>query len=320
MFRMDALRSLAQSQGFFTRAQTRDLGYDDRGVTRAVRVGVWLRIRRGYYVFAEKWSGLDDLGRHLVRSHAVLHSLGDEVALSHVSGVVQHGIAIWDMDLSRVHVTRLDGAPGRIEPDVVHHVGRCVEGDVVNVGGHRVLAADRCVLEAGSRVGGERALIMLDSGLHLEKFCAQLLERRFQQMARWPYLRSMHIPVRLADGRAGSAGETRGMFFFWSHHIPAPQPQFEVYDHGGELVGTTDWGWPDHGVLGEFDGRVKYGRLLKPGQEPGDVVFAEKQREDRLRDVSGHQMIRIVWDDYARPRVLEARIRAKLGLRPGATG
>lgn len=320
MVDMEALRVLAEIQGFFTRAQARELGYDDRAVTRAVRAKLWLRIRRGYYVFTEVWSGLDDVGRHLVRSHAVLHSLGDDVALSHVSGVLQHGIATWNMDLSRVNVTRLDGGPGRIERDVVHHVGSCVDGDVVEIDGHRVIAADRCVLEAGSRVGGERALIMLNSGLHLAKYSTQQLDERFAKMAHWPYLRSMHIPVRLADARVESVGESRGGFFFWTHHLPAPQPQFEVYDEAGELVGTTDWGWPEHGLLGEFDGRIKYGRLLKPGQTPGDVVFAEKQREERLREVSGLEMIRIVWDDYARPRLLEARLRKKLGLRPRATG
>ena len=35
---------------------------------------------------------------------------------------------------------------------------------------------------------------------------------------------------------------------------------------------------------GEFDGEVTYGRLLRPGQSPGVVVFAEKRREDALRD------------------------------------
>jgi hypothetical protein len=36
--------------------------------------------------------------------------------------------------------------------------------------------------------------------------------------------------------------------------------------------------------VGEFDGRVKYGPLPKPGQGIGDVLFDEKQREDALCD------------------------------------
>ena len=73
------------------------------------------------------------------------------------------------------------------------------------------------------------------------------------------------------------------MWAFRAVGVPAPEPQFEVFHPDGSLAGICDWCWLDHRLLGEFDGRVKYGRLLKPGQEPGDVVFQEKEREDLLR-------------------------------------
>ena len=52
---------------------------------------------------------------------------------------------------------------------------------------------------------------------------------------------------------------------------------------------------------GEFDGRIKYGRTLMPGQDPGDVVFEEKRREDRIRDTD-LGVVRWTWeelDDFA---------------------
>ena len=64
-------------------------------------------------------------------------------------------------------------------------------------------------------------------------------------------------------------------------------------------------------MLGEFDGQVKYGRLLRPGQAPGDAVFDEKRREDALRD-EGWGMIRWVWDELGRPPALVARWRRAL--------
>ena len=69
---------------------------------------------------------------------------------------------------------------------------------------------------------------------------------------------------------------------------------------------------PTHGLLGEFDGASKYGRLLTPGQDPGEVVFAEKHREDVLREVTGYGMVRLIWSDYDRPRVTVARIERLL--------
>ena len=100
----------------------------------------------------------------------------------------------------------------------------------------------------------------------------------------------------------------------WSHRLPVPETQFEVRDSDGVLRGTCDWWWRKAKVLGEFDGKLKYGRLLRPGLEPGDVVFAEKQREDELRELTGCQMIRLTWSDYDRPRVTVARLTRILKL------
>lgn len=89
--------------------------------------------------------------------------------------------------------------------------------------------------------------------------------------------------------------------------LPAPSQQGEVFEPGGRRIGRVDFHF-DGIVLGEFDGRVKYGRLLKPGQSPGDAVFAEKQREDALRDL-GFQVVRWIWDDLGSPRLVTERVR-----------
>jgi hypothetical protein len=54
-------------------------------------------------------------------------------------------------------------------------------------------------------------------------------------------------------------------------------------------------------VAGEFDGFAKYGRLLRPGQVPADVVFAEKRRQDAMR-AKLRGFVRWTWaelDDFA---------------------
>ena len=38
----------------------------------------------------------------------------------------------------------------------------------------------------------------------------------------------------------------------------------------------------------EFDGEVKYGRLLKPGEKLEDVIRAERDREKLLQGAHGH--------------------------------
>ena len=91
--------------------------------------------------------------------------------------------------------------------------------------------------------------------------------------------------------------------------LPRPEPQYTVCTQDGRFVGRCDFGWPDFGVLGEFDGRTKYGRLLrKPEQTAEDVLIDEKRREDRLRAM-GWMVIRWMWSDLAHPDPLLARLR-----------
>ncbi|GAA4698289.1 hypothetical protein GCM10023215_40850 [Pseudonocardia yuanmonensis] len=64
-------------------------------------------------------------------------------------------------------------------------------------------------------------------------------------------------------------------------------------------------------MVGEFDGRVKYGRLLPPGQEPGDAVFAEKIREDAIR-AAGWTVLRWTWGELRDFGPVAARLRRAL--------
>ncbi|WP_204331757.1 hypothetical protein [Geodermatophilus sabuli] len=79
--------------------------------------------------------------------------------------------------------------------------------------------------------------------------------------------------------------------------MPPSTLQLPVWSADGALLGRADSGWQEQRVIGEFDGRAKYGRPLRPGQ-PGDVVFAEKRREDAFRE-QGWGVVRWTWGDLA---------------------
>lgn len=305
----DALRAIVATRGVFLRSEARDLGYDDRGVAAALRAGVWVRVRRGAYTFHDIWENEDAVGRHRILSRAVMRSLGDGVALTHTSAVVEHGFAVWGTDLSRVHVTRLDGGTGRTEKDVVHHKGLCGEGDIVQVNGIAVMSPPRAVIETATLTSVESGLVTTDSALHRGAVDPEQLERAFRSMERWPHTQKVHLVLAHADAQAESPGESRSRYLFWTQGLPAPQLQFKVYDEHGNLVGVTDFAWPEHRLLGEFDGKVKYGRLLKPGEDPGEAVFREKKREDRLREVARCGMVRVIWADLSRPFDTAGRVR-----------
>lgn len=309
---MDDTHDLSAGRGFFTRSDARAIGLHDRDIAAALRRGEWVRFRRGYYTSPDFWNSASDEQRHLTRARAVLHSLGPGVALSHTSGALAHGIAVWGLPLDRVHVTRLDGVSGRPEGDVVHHVGRAESSEVTAVDGMAVLPGARCVLDAGTLTTPERALVMMDSALHLKRATPDDLRRRFDRMTQWPQARRLQVPIRMADAGAESPGETRGRWLFWRHGLPAPETQYRVVDRHGQLLGICDWGWPELGAVGEFDGRIKYGRALSPEADPGDVVFREKTREDAIREATGFSFIRLVWADLERPRDTAERVARAL--------
>lgn len=81
--------------------------------------------------------------------------------------------------------------------------------------------------------------------------------------------------------------------------LPVPILQSEHRLSGRRII--TDFEWADR-LVGEFDGEVKYGRLLAPGQRVEDVIADEKAREDLLR-WSGRMVIRWVWAQLVRREV-----------------
>lgn len=303
-----------RTRGYFTRQDALAAGYLDRDLTAWVRGGLAERFRRGAYAFADDWAAMSSERRHIVRLTAVAGSLGDRAVASHVSAVLMHGIDVWDVPLDRAHVTRLDSGAGRIERDLVHHEGKVDPAEIASAEGIRVVRPARAVLEAASRVDGEHALVLLDAGLRAGAFTREELEEQYAAMSAWPFMQHLHVPVRMADARAGSVGESRGRWRMWRAGLPAPELQFAVHRADGTLIGLSDWGWKRHRLLGEFDGRIKYGRLLRPGQGPEDVVFDEKLREDEMRAETGYAMVRFTWDDFTPPGRFERKLARALGL------
>ncbi len=94
-------------------------------------------------------------------------------------------------------------------------------------------------------------------------------------------------------------------------NLPRPRLQREYRDGQG-LIGYVDFDF--EGLIGEFDGKIKY--RVPPGASPeeaGEVVWREKQREDRLRR---HKPVaRWVWKT-ARTSGALARLLINHGLRP----
>ena len=242
---------------------------------------------------------MSDPQRFLARSHAAYELARGDVALSHASALAAYGAPLWGVPLERVHLTRLDDARSRYQTGITHHRAHLDEDDVIERDGWQVTAPARTVVEALTLLPTEAGVVVGDWMLHQGLTTGDEVWATQTRLNRMPGTLSLEVTLRLLDGLSESVGESRGRHLFWVMGLPRPVLQHEIRDHDGRLVAVTDFAWPDLGVYGEFDGRVKYGRLLEPGQEPGDVVFAEKRREDDVRRITAGTMVRWTWEDLS---------------------
>src|SRR4051794_12602668 len=267
-------------------------GFADDEIARLRRLGEWTSVRRGAYVVGTP--PLSRRARHLLIVRATLAGLRTPAVVSHSSAAALHGLPLWGVALNQVHVTRRP--PARTDSDVRlrSHAARLSEEDVVLVGPSPVTSVARTVVDLARVLPFAPALAIADAALRDAAISRDDLRAVLEAGAGTRGTRAARRVVEAADGRSESVGESRSRAILLRSGVPLPDLQLEIRGADGGLVGRCDFGWPAHRLLGEFDGRVKYGRLLRPGQSPGDAVFEEKRREDALRD-EGFGMVRWVW-------------------------
>jgi hypothetical protein len=277
-------------------------GYQYSDLTQLCRKRELHHLRRGAYVGA---AAEDEAGRHrqLVQATMPLLSAG---VLSHLSAAVLHGLPLPGGPLRYVQVTRPDAGSGRRRGHVHRFAAPLTAEDVTLLDGHAVTSLARTVVDLGRTLRFTDAVAVADAALH-QGLDGGLLRLTLDQAAGRPGVAAARRVVAFADGRSESAGESHSRVVLHRLGLAPSTLQLEVFDDDGRLVGRSDFGWEDQRTLGEFDGRVKYGRLLRRGETAADVVHREKRREDALRD-QGWEMVRWGFADLQQERLLAVRL------------
>jgi hypothetical protein len=189
---------------------------------------------------------------------------------------------------------------------------------VVLVNGVLVTSPARAALESVTCSSAEVALGVVNHLLHERLTTLTALNDQCVQMQHWPASRATELVLRLADERVESVGESRTLWTCFHEGLPMPVPQYVVTDRHGRVVARLDFAWPELRTFLEFDGMVKYERLLRPGERASDVVVRERNRERLVCDLTGWECIRVTWGDLADPARLAARIARVLYRRTAA--
>jgi hypothetical protein len=317
------LARVAAAQGDFVfRWQALAAGCTEQEIAGRLRRGEWMRVRRGAYASTTTVQSLSPAQRHVLVLRAAAANLDGDVVATGYSALAVYDVPLWGVDLSVVHVHREAAKSSRREAGVSHHRGPLELDDVREVDGVLVAAPERALLDAARGVSFEAGVVLADGARRLPGFSLERATAQLEVQRDWPFSVAASKVLHFSDPRAATVGESRARVLLARIGMPQPDLQRVIRDStSGQLLGITDFYLDRACTAVEFDGKVKYGRALyeKSGRvedvDLGEVVWAEKKREDALRD-DGHEVVRIVWsdldggDDVVRGRLQRAFNRA----------
>lgn len=307
-----ARAATAQTVPLISARRFRQTSIDVSDIRRAFRAGRVVRVRRGVYVHRDDWDRLDGRGQHLVRMRAV-----DETTRDAVFGF-ESAAAAFDLPLlerwpEEVHLLAPRATGGRSDPGIRRHCVGISATHVVERSGLRVSSLARTLLDIARSRSFELGVAMIDSALNSGRLTDSDLEA--EGKLRGAGAAKARRVLDFCDARAESPGESLSRVRIHQLGFPPPELQRRFIVDVGTTY-TVDFFWPELRLIGEFDGRGKYVREeFRRGRSSGDVVVAEKRREDRLR-AELLNFTRWGWAELRSP----ARLRALLlraGLEPG---
>ena len=274
------------------------------GLRRAARRGDMERLRRGAYVGADRWAQAAADDRHRLRVQAAVAAASTPTLVSHRSAAV-----LWNMPLvgvcdERVHLTCRRSSGGLSRGAVARHavsqelVG-CVIDDVA------VTSAARTVVDLARTYGFLTGVVAGDAAVRTGATTLDELRTEVESVGPGRGVRAARDVVAFVDGRSESPGESLSRVRMRQLGLSMPELQHVVRDERG-FVGRVDFWWEEFGVIGEFDGRTKYG--LDDERAAGARLWDEKIREDRLR-ATGPRVVRWIWPDAWRGVPMVAALR-----------
>jgi hypothetical protein len=282
--------------GVFTSQEALSAGYGVEDIRSELRTRRWSRLRKGVYIRTSDLAAVNDRERHLIHCVAVLLSLGAGPVVSHASAARVHELVLPSRHTSEVRLTADDqwrrGRGYRVAQATT------TADEVEPWLAFSSTSVPRTVVDCAREWSLTDSVVAMDAVLQEKKATRADLLRAVLAGAHRPGIALAARALGLADGRAESPLETRGRLALLASGLPRPQLQVEIYDDAG-FIGRVDGWYGGAAVALEFDGRVKYTDPLYDSS-PGDVLWKEKRREDRMRAV-GIRVVRVVNEDLGNP-------------------
>lgn len=284
-----------------SRSTTSDVA---RAIRRQCEVGELRKLGRGAYLATSEWDALDHRERHIamMRAEQERHTEPLVFMLDSAAAVLNYPAYGFYSAVVHAHSRCTQRSTAQLQ----WHHGDLAEEEIVECGGFLITTPERTLWDIARNAPFARAVGMLDAGLrtfrrrddaiHAPQAEREQLQEYVERNAgKRGSVRAARAIGFARDG-ADSLGESISRVSEYLQGFPEPMLQVRVSDADGE-IGVADQGWPEHNLLGEFDGHEKYTRnKYTNGRAASEVVFKEKVREDRLR-ATGAGMARWLWAD-----------------------
>ena len=287
-----ALTAIARQQnGVFTLAQARACQVDEQVIAHLLRTRQWLPQRRGVYVeravFARCSEDPTLLQVLSVQAFLLAHR-GDLVA-SHTSAAALHRLPLLRSYGSKPVLTlhRPDAAPPARPGDRL--ASSVPIAQRTRAFGLPVTNRPRTVADLARTLRWEAGVVMADGALRAGVQRGEVQGLLNGPCHQWPGNNRARAVLDFADPRAESALESRARCWFAAMGLPAPELQVQIFDEHRRFVARVDFLLEGRTIC-EVDGRLKY--------DDSSALWAEKQREDRLREL-GFEVVRGYWSDGA---------------------
>lgn len=313
-------------------AQLERAGITARMLASHVQHGRMQRVDRGWYVDGASWREWTTEERHLIRVLAAHRRRSADGGRGTVGGVFSHASAavLWELPLARWEPDRVqisgDATNGRVrggDPLVSRHRASVAPSDTAIVHSLPCTSLARTVADLLRTTSEETGLAALDAALRMRAWDDS--GRRYDETAADDFsgevddklqagargVRRARRLLPLGDGRAQLPGESISRLYLLRLGFARPRLQVPIAGPRGRSC-FVDFGLDDADVWGEFDGRAKYTDPDLRGSRADleDVMFAEKEREDWIRGVSGRRIVRWGGRDIRDASALRQRLAA----------
>ena len=281
---------LAEQGGVVTYEQAIDAGCSERQLRAGGRL---VRVRHGVYADRASHEAAEPHELVVLKVAAARLTTGVDLVAAGRTAALALQLPILGQP------TRVDLVERKELRPLHHGSSTTLPGDhVVDLLGVPVTSVPRTAVDVARRHGFAAGLVTVDAVLQREVAREELLAV-VEACRGWRGSRTARRVVELADPLAETPLESLARARFIEHGLPPCELQVVLGD-AWDPIGRVDHSWREHRTVAEGDGALKY-------SDPA-ALFAEKRREDRLRE-AGFEVVRYTWDEVLRtPEVVVNRI------------